>query len=269
VEKGLVSQVVYLYGFVPPAAALPAGGLTGVAGCPVRLRPLDGFAAAYALLPAADYDAERVEARTADLAWVGEQGLAHERVVAWFVDHAEIVPAPLFTLYSSEDAMARAAVSRADPIRGRLERFAGRREWDLKVSYDAAEVRRHAAELDPEVGALDREMASAAPGRRFLLERRRAELLQGAAGAAARREAAALLEAVDGVADEIRVLPIPEGEVQMPVVLHAAALVSAGAEDALMAAVGDARERLDGRGIRVDASGPWAPYRFVAEPDDG
>jgi len=262
-----LSHVVYLYGFAPPAAELPDEGLAGVADAAVELHGCDGFAAAFSQLPAAEYGAERVEARTGDLAWVGEQGLAHERVVAWFVDHAEIVPAPLFTLYSSVDAMAAEAAGRAEAIRQRLERFAGRREWDLKVSYDADEVRAHAAELDPDVQRVDQEIAAATPGRRFLLERRRAELLKGAAGAAARREAQALLDTVGGVAEAIKVLPIPEGGAEVPVVLHAAALVAVGAEDQLMSTIQAARGRLGPRGIRVDASGPWAPYRFVGESD--
>lgn len=264
-----MSEVVYLYGFVPPGAHLPEDGLAGVGDAPVRLLPMDGFAAAYATLPAAEYGAARVEARTDDLAWVAAQGLAHERVVAWFVDHAEIVPASLFTLYSSTAALAEATAAQAGAVCERLERFAGCREWDLKVAYDADEVRRHAAALDPDVRRVEEEIAQAGPGRRFLLEKRRGELLRDAAGTVARREAAALLDAVRPVAKEVKVLPLPEGRATLPVALHAAALVAAGAEADFMSAVEGVRARVSGHGIRVDASGPWAPYRFVGEAEDG
>src|SRR5690606_7562767 len=99
-----VSDIVYLYGFVPAdtdTADMP-DGIDGRPGEPV---PAGGAVALITKLPSDTYAAGALESRLEDLDWVAARGLAHERVVAWGVDHADIVPAPLFTLFSSLDAL--------------------------------------------------------------------------------------------------------------------------------------------------------------------
>src|SRR5690606_2505134 len=91
-----VSDIVYLYGFVP--ADTDTGGVPdGIDGRPVEPVPAGGAVALVTKLAADTYAAGVLESRLEDLDWVAARGLAHERVVAWCVDHADIVPAPLFT----------------------------------------------------------------------------------------------------------------------------------------------------------------------------
>jgi hypothetical protein len=258
-----LSEVVYLYGFVPTSADPPATGLTGVAGRPVELVATADFAAAFSRVPASDYEPAAIEARLEDLGWVAEQGLAHERVVAWFVDHAQIVPVPLFTLYTSTASMLNAARAQAQKIRDQIRRFDGLREWDLKVSYRAEKIARHAGELSVEVRDLDTKIAESTPGRRFLLERKRADLVRDTAGRLARARADALLDQIRNRAQDAVVLPLPRADRELPVVLHAALLVGAGDEMGLAEEVARQAADLDAVGLSVQFSGPWAPYRFL------
>jgi hypothetical protein len=177
-----VSHAIYLYGFVPADTMLPTNGLSGTAESVVELLGYGSFDAAVARVPADEYNPDAIEEKLRDLPWVAAQGVAHERVVAWFVDHAQIVPVPLFTMYSSEDALHEEVRRRADSIVARLQRFSGLREWDIKIAYHPAIVEEHAARLSPDVAAVDSEIALAAPGRRFLLEKKRADLLKTEVG---------------------------------------------------------------------------------------
>ncbi len=260
-----MSWLLYLYGFVPSGAPLPTAGLAGIADAAVELLALDGFDAAISRVPSADFAPEVLDERTRDLAWVGAHGVAHEAVVAWFVDHGQILPAPVFTLFSSEAALAADVAARAPWIASMLHRFAGLREWDLKVTCAEAELRAHAAELSPQVAELDRRMAAAAPGTRFLLERKRAELVRGEVATAARRAANELLEDVRPVVARVRTLPLARTPEQPDVVLNAALLVRVTEEPALHTRVAERAAALAPLGVQVAFSGPWAPYRFLDE----
>jgi hypothetical protein len=255
-----LSRLLYLYGFVPAGTQRPE--LTGVGGGPVELLPAAGFAAVYSAVDPGIYSPDSVEARLGDLNWVGEQGLAHERVVAWFVDHAVIVPVPLLTLYSGTDALRAEAERRDDEIRSLLERFRGVREWDLKVSYDSVVAAGSAALLSPTLRAIDDEIRHAGPGRRYLLERKREAALRSEVGAAVRERARALFDSLQAHAQHAVTLPIPAADA-LPVVLHAALLVPAAAEAALARHAATEGAALAGMGIHVALSGPWAPYRFL------
>jgi hypothetical protein len=259
-----VSDVVYLYGFVPSDAAAPPADLRGVGGAAVTLLDIGAARAAVSHLSDPAFRADDIEQRLADLAWVGEQGLAHERVVAWFVDHADILPARLFSMHSSEAALRATVAGSAPGLADRLRAFAGRREWDLKVAYNAAELEQHGPEISSELRALADEIAAAPPGRRYLLERKRADLAKLEVRRSARRLADELLAALGKHALHTRVLPLSqEAAIGSTVVLTAALLVDRAADDALRREAAERIEALGSLGVLATFSGPWAPYRFV------
>ena len=258
-----MSDMVYLYGFVPPRTPAPPESVTGIADAAVRLLDLGDMHAVVSDVPGTLFAPAVVEARLQDLAWVGEQGMAHERVVVWFADHADILPARMFSLYTGDAALRAAAAGRLAEVTATLRSLAGRREWNLKVAYDADELGRHGAEISPELGRLDEEMAQAAPGRRYLLQRRRTDLLKQEVSRAARTLADELLGALAAHAEDVRVLPLTEGDDAGTVVLNAALLVARDAEDGLRAEAAQLYQRYTALGMIVSFSGPWAPYRFV------
>lgn len=258
-----MSDVVYLYGFVPSNAPVPSSEVAGVADVPVRLLDLGAVHAVVADLPATTYAAELVESRLNDLDWVGEQGMAHERVVVWFADHSEILPARLFSLYSGDTALRTAVRARMEEVKSGLHSLSGRREWNLKVAYDADELASHGSQISPELNRMDEEMAAATPGKRYLLQRRRADVLKRELGRAARSLADELHHALGEHAVDTRVLPLTESDDSGTVVLNAALLVSRDAEAALRSRAADLYQHYTALGMIVSFSGPWAPYRFV------
>jgi hypothetical protein len=259
-----VSDLVYLYGFVP-ADASPPSNLDGMAERPVALIDVGAVRAAVSRVPAEIYAADRIEPRLQDLSWVARQGVAHETVVAWFVDHSEILPASLFTLYSGDDALRSAAAARVAQLAAELARLKHKREWDLKVAVDERELEQHAVVLSPRIAALEREAAEATPGKRYLLERKRADLLKSETRNAAHALANDVFAAVKAIAVEHRLLPLPRTSDDLPVILHGALLVERNREMELVAELESAQQSLAGKGLTLSFSGPWAPYRFIGE----
>ena len=267
-EHRQVSDLVYLYGFVPSDAPVPGDELRGIDDSAVELIDLGPVRAVLSRLPAERYRADILEARLQDLAWVGTQGLAHERVVLWFVDHSEIVPARLFSLYAGAASLAGAIGPRAADIAATLGRFAGLREWNLKIAYNAEELGRHGADISDELRALDQEMATAAPGRRYLLAKRRGDILKREVARSARRLANDLLERLARHAQDSRTLPLASVDATGAVVLSAALLVRREEEAALQQHAEQQTTELARLGLLIDFSGPWAPYRFLDEDAD-
>jgi hypothetical protein len=264
-----MSRLLYLYGFVPDDGPTPPGDLVGVADAAVRRADLGGVSAVVADVPAADFSSEAVEARMHDLAWVGDQGALHERVVTWFVDHGGILPARLLTLYTSERSLAAAIDQSRGKIRDEIGRLRGLREWDLKISYRAEELRQRLASVSDSVAQLDREIAAADPGRRYLLDRKRVKLLETETGRVARRLGNETLDALGALVREVRRIAGPTDRDDLPVVVHAALLVEETREAELQKRAAEEGRRLAAQGMAVALTGPWAPYRFLAgEGDD-
>lgn len=258
-------SVIYLYGFVPAGTELPTGGLIGVADAPVERVEGPGFDAVVSRIDSDEFRGEGLERNIADVGWMAEQGLSHEQVVAWFVDHASILPSRLLTLFSGESAVRSAMEREASRVRGELERLAGYREWDLKVGSDATRLMANLGAVSEEVGRLDREIEEAGPGKRFLLQKKRTELARTEGRDAARRLARELLDALRSRARDVVTLDPPADAV--PSTLSAALLVDREEESALFDQIEQERSRLEPLGLTFQITGPWAPYRFMRDHD--
>lgn len=253
--------VIYLYGFTDPDSSPPSGGLLGVGDAEVDVVELEGVAAVVGRIDSPAFDGEALERNTADVEWMAEQGLRHEQVVAWFVDHARILPSRLLTLFSGLEALADEVAGESEAIRSRLDRFGGLDEWDLKVAYVPARLMARIGEVSEEVGRLEREIEAASPGKRFLLEKKRKDVARTEARNAAGRLARDLLDALRPLADDVARLD-PPGE-EVPVSLNAALLVARDRREEMRSTFDRKRGRLEELGLTAQLTGPWAPYRFL------
>jgi Gas vesicle synthesis protein GvpL/GvpF len=258
-----VPDLIYLYGFAPAGVHAPTNELSGISDQPIELLETNGLTAIISRVDEDTYGSQQIEERLEDLGWVAQQGLAHERVVAWFVDLAQIIPASLFTLYSSQRALESSIASQRSVIGAELQRLAGQREWDVKVSYDASALAEHSGNYSEAVRKLDEEIKTAPPGRKYLLERKRTDLAKSEVIRVARELGQQIFEQATPICTDAITLPIPQTGEHLPVVLHAAMLVARDREAELVERLERARDESQSNGVHVTFSGPWAPYRFV------
>ena len=256
-------MLTYLYAVVPDDAEAPPADVTGIDGGGVRLLRAGGVAAVVGDLPAEEYGEEALNDRLQDLAWVGERGAAHERVLLWLADRGPVVPLSLFSLHRDE-AQLRARLEAAAPrLREALQRLRGRREWGVRLWRPDARVAEHLDRLSPRLRELAAELEAATPGRRFLLGKKREAMLQDelrAVGAEAGRQVLAELRPL---AAETATLPLPARGQDRALVLNAALLVDEAAYPAFQQAVTEAARRWGESGFELEFTGPWPPYHFA------
>ncbi len=265
--RDLPARAVYLYCLVDPAGGDPgataASAPAGVPGAtPPRAVPLAGALALVASdVPLPDYSAAALEERLADLAWVSERALAHERVVEHFAAAGTVLPMKLFTLFTSEERAKADVALRQAEIARTFDRLRGAREWGVRISFDPAWAgREHGADgsgslADPE---------SPASGRDFLVRKkqRRDAALESARGAE-RAVEEVYRDLAARARDARRREPISEAGARL--LLDAAFLVPQEAVAEFEAALAAAAVSLAAHGCEATLTGPWPPYNFLAE----
>lgn len=257
-------SVVYAYAVVRAADGVgaTAGALAGVAGSPVRLTAGSRDPAvllAVGDVPAADFREEALRRRLEELEWLETVARAHHAVVEALAAVTTVLPLRLATVYIDE-AGARAALDEgARAFAERLSLLAGHREWGVKVYADPS------AAPPPPAPASD----GLSPGRSYLRQRReqrsgREEVYRDARTAAGRVEEAALRYAAGRARHRVQqgTLAGAAGEN----VLNDAFLVADDRTEAFRTDVAGAAQGLTG--VRVEVTGPWAPYSF-AVPAEG
>lgn len=220
-------------------------------------------------LSASDYAPAEIERNSGEVSWLSPRAMAHDRVLTWAQEHGGVVPLPMFSMWGTDVALRASLRERAPSLADVFTRVRGADEFGLRiyrrdaVMLDAVDV------LDDDIARARREAAAAAPGQRYLLERKIAERSKAAIRAASQRLARAVFDALRPLAREAVSRPLAPGSTadgETTMVLNAAFLVARDGLEEFRAALGRQIAANEPRGLEFNFTGPWPPYNFVAEP---
>jgi hypothetical protein len=209
----------------------------------------------------ADWTGAGGEANLANLAWVAPRALHHQSVLEQVMASSPILPMPVGTLFSSQEALLLWLAQRYHRIVEFLTDIADKEEWSLKLLLDAprAEAQWLAREQRQPPGGTS-------VGSRYLLEKKlRGEATQRVRQVARQTEAA-LYEKLRGVIllrQARRLLPQHSPDAQHQALSHSALLIQAARREELLAMVATFNASHQESGMRVDMSGPWPAATFV------
>jgi len=265
------SELWYVYG-ITPASIDVRRAPEGVDDAPLELCVDEDFAAVASRLDGERYAPDEIERGTENVEWLAPRAVAHDRVLTWLSDHGPVVPLPVFSLFSGEEAVRKTLRERSAELRNALRRVARGREYALRVYRVDAELAAVAAEHSPRLAELERSAAAANPGQRYLLERKldveRKKDLHGI-GARIAREIAASLRPFAVETSETRVATRPvRAEAEGTLILDIAFLVDPKRLEEFQRTLTDIVAQHGSRGFRFDFTGPWPPYHFVQQTDE-
>ena len=249
----MADTLVYLYA-VADAADAQDLATTGVEGAPVRCIVSDGLAAVVSSVDAVRFGEEALRRNLEDLQWLEKAARAHHEVVASLARSGPVAPVRLATVYLDDHNVRALLHERATALHEALDRIRGRVEWGVKAYVAPTDDADDQEEKDAADGAR--------PGTSYLM-RRRAERDRAAGGLQAATDAAeALHREISGLAVAGRRYEPQDPRLsghREAMVLNAAYLV----DEADAAALRRLVEGRDERALRLELTGPWAPYSFA------
>lgn len=258
------SSYVYAIGRAGAGLDVTAPRLTGLRDGRVRTASADGLTALVSSVPADAFSEEGMKAQLGNLTELEEIARTHHRVVEAAHTGTTVLPMRLATVYL-DDARVRAMLrERGAEFDALLSRLEGHAELGVKVYADP-----RAAAAGPEPASEGPESAAppVSPGRAYLQQRRAQRQTQRdayrAAGAVAdevRDRAAAL--ARDRVAHRPQQGELAAGEGEN--IANDAYLVPTGRLREFHRALTGLADGIPG--VRIEVTGPWAPYSFATPP---
>jgi hypothetical protein len=271
-------SVWYVYGIVGDDLALPANGSAdwGLDDTGVTLERVGTIAALVSVLNADTYGAAALESNTANIEWLSPRALAHDRVLTWASDHGAVIPLPMFSLFSSADAVRAMLRERSSRLAAVLDRVRAGREYALRVYRLDAELTAALPALSSRIRELAESAAAASPGQRYLIERKLVAEQRNEMRLVSQRLADAVVSRLSSHALDAVRSPIPRLAADDPsrtspgtMVLNAAFLVAPGRLSGFQRALTEIVASEQPHGFRFDFTGPWPPYHFVREATDG
>jgi len=252
-------SAVYLYCVVSSTRPLKAAGAPEGLVRATRAKAHDagrGLWVVTAEVPLAEYGPGKLEPKLQDLDWVATTAVAHEAVVEHFsrMTTATVIPAKLFTLFSSLDKAIADVASRRAAVARMMKRIAGCEEWGVRVT------RR------PDVAGGARHVGSGMTGAEFLAVRK---AMRDATANARSRAADAAEEAYRALARQAREANARERRAEPgtnPPILEAAFLVPRAARSKFKTEARRQAAACDSAGADLALTGPWPAYNFVGDP---
>jgi hypothetical protein len=259
------TDVLYAYGFVR-AGFDAAGAPGGLDDAPVIVSTGRQLGALISRLPAEQYAASQVEQSTGDVAWLSPRAMAHDRVLTWAQEHGGVIPLPMFSLWGSDAALAKTLASRGPELLRIFKKVEGADEFGVRVYRRDDVLLGGIDDLDTEIARLRQEASAAAPGQRYLLERKIADRGKQAVRAVSQRLAKQVFDDLAPLARNALSRPLVPESGRAPeatLVLNGAFLVDRTRSSEFRYAVGERVRDLQPRGLSFDFTGPWPPYNFV------
>ncbi|MER7897084.1 GvpL/GvpF family gas vesicle protein [Streptomyces sp. NPDC096046] len=264
------TNLVYAYAVLrrTPEAAAATAHPRGVAGEPIHLvaPAVTGPQLAFAVghVPSADYAEAPLQAHLDDLDWLESTVRSHHAVVAALVaSGTAVLPLRLATVYRDEDTARQALDTRRGYFLSLLDRLTGHVELGVKI-YAAPDI------TPPEAGTEPGQdpVTALGVGRAYQVIRRRRQRRNDDAWRTVALAAARLTETAGALAVD-RVAHTPErgslaGSAPGTNIGNDAYLVPKDRVAAFRTGILAAARGVPG--LRVEISGPWAPYSFALQP---
>jgi len=263
--------LTYVYAAAPLTEALrdALNGLRGIHGSPVlcvTAPPANGtgtgapsppLAFATSHVPEREFNERALKNHFEDLEWLEEVARAHHDVVQALSTRTTVLPLRMATVYQDDDRAAQALAEQHHAFADRLAQLSAHTEFGVKIYLAPT-----AAPADTEA-ATD---ASLTPGKAYLQRRRAQHDAQEAVYGQAQQAAEVVGAVAPRYATQHVRHPAQSGALTGPAenVLNDAYLVPDGYGESFRAALQEAVGQFDG--IRVEVTGPWAPYSFAMPP---
>jgi hypothetical protein len=253
----MADALVYLYAVsvAELAGTDELSAVPGVDGAPVRVLAGGRLAAVVSSVDPGRFGEEALRRNLEDLGWLENAARAHHGVVEAAARHHPVAPVRLATIYVDDDAVRALLAEHAHGFEAALDRVRGRVEWGVK-GFAVAGHDEEQPEPAPDLG----------PGAAYLMRRR-------AAGDRARQHRLRIREAAEDAHRALAALAVasrryPPQDPRLTghrdeMVLNAGYLV----EESASRQFRDAVERWDAADVRLQLTGPWAPYSFAVLED--
>lgn len=263
----MIERLCYVYGVVGSSVETVTAP-KGIDGGEVSLIPNGGVAALATAVSADDYAPDKVEALTADVEWVSKRATAHDRVLTWASDAGAVIPFPMWTLFRDDKAVKSMLSKRMNELKRTFEHIRDGREFIVRVYVQAGLLKGHLAEHSAELTSLEAQAAKAAPGQKYLLERKIENLQRDAGRDVTAKVATEIHDALNGAAMEtVREQPVNSGAAreQGRAILNASFLVTPARVVDFQRQLTTMVNKYEPSGFKFDFTGPWPPYHFVGK----
>ncbi|MGA3052729.1 MAG: GvpL/GvpF family gas vesicle protein [Candidatus Korobacteraceae bacterium] len=211
-----------------------------------------------------DFCGPAAEVHLQQLAWVAPRAVRHEAVIEEVMAYSPVLPLPFGTLFSSPEALSKFVDQHRETIAQFLQRVADHGEWSVKGCLDRKQALQGLTSI--RLTAEQNRLSALPPGTRHFAEQHICRDIERGLSLWLDETSRTVASDLTGYASDFRecgLSPRAHPESGAEEVLNWAFLLPESAIAAFQERVQRANQDYRPRGLTLQLSGPWPPFRFV------
>ncbi|HEV7763602.1 MAG TPA: GvpL/GvpF family gas vesicle protein [Thermoanaerobaculia bacterium] len=254
-----MTSVLYVYAVTRDAATPDTEGVDGTKR--FGSATVEDIHAVFTSVSAEEFSQDVIDRRAGDLEWLGAIGYRHQAVMSDLMKQTSIVPLRAFTLFSSEEALRSYLHEHRELLSKSLARLDGKQEWTLRIELEPAKWSEALAGRVESLRDLQNEIATASPGKAFLLRKKLDDEKKRASHAA---EEGLVGEIEQAVMAKLGCETVAESRQRRDGAFpQINVLLNRDEESDLQELRANLAARYEPEGVTLALSGPWPPYTFA------
>lgn len=256
---------LYAYGITTADTQVPGGTVSGVDGASLRAIDADGLRAVVSEVDPAEFDEESLADRLGDTDWVERKIRAHDEVLRALVAAGPLIPLRFGTIVASDEDVHGLLGRQRESFEATLARLRGAAEWGVKGRWGADALRAHALRTSDAARTVEAGTNPSGGGTAYLLGRRQERAVAEDEGRLRDEVLGECHRRLTDIARDGVLLPVRSAvREEEDLVMNGSYLV--GDEDLarFRSTVADLSAEFAEAGLRLELTGPWPPYSFVA-----
>lgn len=232
---------------------------------PLNLWESPAFNAIYCTVPTNLYSQEKLLEKIQDWEWLAEQAKKHEIIISAFLKQSTVIPFKFGTIFKTFENLELLLTENQEIFISQLEKIHNKEEWDLKVFFSEFEGN-SLLQDNPSIVALDKEIAQSGAGKRYMLNRKRQQLVEDLKVDAINQVVQSIYQKIQDKSCEAKIIQnnfIDKKANDKSLVFSGVFLVDKETETDFHDTIELISEEIEKKGVFIQYSGPWAPYHFV------
>ena len=214
-----------------------------------------------------EFSEENFKRNLSDIIWLETNAREHISVISRIMENAAVIPFKFGTIFFSEDRLNKFIASYSDSLIENFRQIKEKEEWSVRIYCNQNALSQEVSHLSEEVSNLENQIKSSLPGKAFLLNRKKTELIQKETERLCNHYGQEYFNEYAKISDSTslnNLLPEELTGRKEKMILNAACLVRKENVDAFRGKADEIFKKDGSLGFSIEVTGPWPTFSFIS-----
>jgi Gas vesicle synthesis protein GvpL/GvpF len=214
-----------------------------------------------------DFSEDNLKKHLSDLEWLETNARDHIRIIGMIMESNDVIPFKFGTIFNTTAGLHKFIADYNESLIENFHYIKGKEEWSVKVYCDRNELSEQIDELSQEAAALELQIMSSAPGKAFLLRRKKNDLIDNEMDKLCKKYGQEYYDALSSLSCTTylnNLLPKEYTGRECTMILNATFLINKQKVSEFISMIKLLQDKVKHSVFILEESGPWPPFSFIS-----